>query len=69
MIPRDVLFVLRLSNQPLASVVVGLALTPAAVLDLEAREVGVGLDLLDERHLVQVMVGKCVRAKVHPVPC
>ena len=51
MFPSDVLLVLRLSDQPLAGVVVGLALTPATVLDLETREVRVGLDLLDERHL------------------
>ena len=30
---------------------VGLALSPPAVLHLEAREVGIGLDLFDERHL------------------
>ena len=47
----DVLLVLRLGYQPLAGIVVGLALTPTAVLDLETREVGVGFDSLDERHL------------------
>ena len=47
----NVLLVLRLGHQPLARIVIGLALAPATVLDLETREVRVGLDLLDERHL------------------
>ena len=40
--------VLVLSNEPLAGIVVGLALTPAPVLDLEALEVSLVLDHLDE---------------------
>ena len=47
----NVLLVLRLGHQPLARIVIGRALAPATVLDLETREVRVGLDLLDERHL------------------
>ena len=47
----NVLLVLRLGHQPLARIVIGLALTSATVLDLETREVCVRLDLFDEWHL------------------
>ena len=44
-----VVLVLRLGDQPLASIVVGLPLSPSAVLGLVTREVGAGLDELGER--------------------
>lgn len=44
-----VVLVLRLGDQPLASIVVGLSLPPSAVLGLVTREVGAGLDELGER--------------------
>lgn len=36
---------------PLIERTISLSLSPSAVLDLETREVGIGLDLFDERHL------------------
>lgn len=44
-----VVLVLVLDDQTLTSIVVGLALTSAAVLDLEALKVGLVLDFFDER--------------------
>ena len=44
-----VVLVLRLSDQPLAGIVVGLSLSSSAVLGLVSREVGAGLDELGER--------------------
>jgi len=44
-----VVLVLVLDDQALASIIVGLALTAATVLDLEALEIGTVLDELDER--------------------
>lgn len=48
---RRVVLVLRLGDEPLACIVVGLAFSPTAVLDLETREVRVRFLLLHERHL------------------
>ena len=56
-----IVLVLRLRNQPLARIVVGLSLSPSAVLGLVSREVGAGLDELGER--LQKKVG-IVRTKV-----
>jgi len=53
---------------------IGLALPPAAVFDLETREVGVRLDFLHERHLTSeirrdVKGGHLkLRISIHPMP-
>jgi len=44
-----IVLVLRLSDQPLASIVIGLSLTPTTVLGLVAGVVGAGLDGFGER--------------------
>ena len=48
---RRIVLVLRLGDQALARIVVGLALATSAVLHLEAREVRIRLLFLHERHL------------------
>ena len=48
---HHILLVLRLGDQALARIVVGLALATSAVLHLEAREVRIRLLFLHERHL------------------
>lgn len=53
---RRIVLVLRLGDQTLASIVVGLSGTSAAVLGLEAGEVRAGLDELGERLQIRMLM-------------
>lgn len=65
---RRIVLVLRLGDQTLASIVVGLSGTSAAVLGLEAGEVRAGLDELGERLQIRMLMTVRLRIEHGDIP-